>query len=86
MTLSFRIFSPEKDSSPSDSTVNTEAKLRYLLFIWISTKEKDIRRKEEIEGFFFVKAFDFVDFCIMWHLGGFGSMENTPTVYGSDLP
>ena len=33
-----------------------------------------------------MKIRDFLIFCLIWHLEGFGSMENTPTGCGSDLP
>ena len=33
-----------------------------------------------------MKIRDFVIFGLIWHLEGFGSMENTPTGCGSDLP
>ena len=32
------------------------------------------------------KLVDFVDFCRIWHLGGCGRMENTPTGHADDLP
>ena len=31
------------------------------------------------------KVYDISDFCRIWHLGGFDSMEKTPTGCGSDL-
>ena len=33
-----------------------------------------------------MKINDFVEFCRIWHLGGFGCMENTPTGPADDLP
>ena len=33
-----------------------------------------------------VEIIDFVLSCRILHLGGFGSLENTPTVCGDDLP
>jgi hypothetical protein len=33
-----------------------------------------------------MKIQDFLIFGLIWHLEGFGSMENTPTGCGSDLP
>jgi hypothetical protein len=33
-----------------------------------------------------MKVRDFLILGIVWHLGGFGSMENAPTGCGSDLP
>ena len=33
-----------------------------------------------------MKIRDFLIFGLIWHLEGFGSMENTPTGCGSDLP
>ena len=35
---------------------------------------------------FIGKINDFLDFLIILHLGGFGCMENTPTVCAEDLP
>ena len=33
-----------------------------------------------------IKICDFLDCCRIWHLGKFGSMGNTLTVCGCDLP
>ena len=34
----------------------------------------------------FSKIVDFLDLCRIWHLGGFGQMENAPEGHADDLP
>ena len=41
---------------------------------------------QERSADFIIKMADVLELYRIWYLGGFGSMENTPTGRGSDLP